>query len=457
MKIYSGKYSKETLESNSLVQNLLKYPEISSTITRQYPQYSVSYFVDGTGRFAKEDMIGDNKFQWAIQGRTNRPSTCTGTSTGTGASNAQFSVEFEENYFNPYDLIRFQSGVNAIVLGEPTSSAGGWTFQMKLQSNDTASAIVAADVVGGITVGKIGTQFPEKSQTGFQNHAFPDWHTNYIGINRKSFDISGSALTDITWVENNGQRLWYFKDEEEQRETFMYENEFQDWYGRSTMDVSGNCTTIDPSTGRPLVSGDGILAQIDASNIDTYSGVLTHNRLTDFLALLGMNTGISNNRWMVYTGTAGMVAFHNAMVSFLMPSGSGIYDLIGGKEITIGPNFKSYSAMGHTMTLVWAPIFDDPNIHSAVDPISGLLKESFRMVFLNFGIKAGESNIERKIKGAGGMNRGLIMKYRPGMMNPYDMNSMTAPSSNDSFGVDYLREAGIVVRNPLSCGMLIFA
>ena len=92
MKFHKGSYGKETVQSNALVTNLLKYPEIAKTLIRQYPQYSLNYFVDGTSRFAKEEIIGDNAFKWAVLGRTNRPSTLTGGGAGTGAGNASFTT-----------------------------------------------------------------------------------------------------------------------------------------------------------------------------------------------------------------------------------------------------------------------------------------------------------------------------------------------------------------------------
>ena len=101
MRFNTGTYSKDTIENNSLVTNLLKYPEISKALIRQFPQYSLTYFLEGTGRFAKEELIGDNAFKWAILGRLNRPSTCTGAGAGTGVGNTTFTVEFVENYLNP--------------------------------------------------------------------------------------------------------------------------------------------------------------------------------------------------------------------------------------------------------------------------------------------------------------------------------------------------------------------
>lgn len=457
MKFSSGTYGKDTIESNSLVNNLLKFPEIAKTIIRQYPQYSLNYFVDGTSRFAKEELIGDNSFRWAIQGRLNRPSTCTGVIVGTGVGFTTFTVEFEENYLNPNDIVRFSDENQAIILGEPVITAGGYTFTMALQTNDAAANIAAAAVAAGKTANTTGSAFPEGSDRGYENHVYPDWYINHIGIARKSISITGPAATDILWVENGGQKLWFFKAESDTRDEFMYQKELDSWYSTSTMDANGNSTVIGLD-GKPIVKGDGILRQIDASNVDTYNGVLTEKRLTDFLAQLKLNTGNKNSHWMVFTGTGGQVAFHEAMKNLVYPSGNLVYDASVGKETEIGVNFTSYNALGCRLTLVPTALFDDPNLHgNNIDPVSGMPKESFRMVFLDMGVTNGVSNIERKVKGAGGINRGMIVKYIAGMINPFDSKSMMAANSRDAFVVEYLCESGIIVRNPLSCGQLIFA
>jgi len=458
MRIHRGTYGKDTIESNALVTNLLKYPEIARTIIRQYPQYSLTYFVDGTGRFAKEEVIGENQFRWALLGRLNRPATCTGVFVGNGLAHTVFTVEFEENYFNPNDTIRFKDKSIAIVLGEPTVSAGGYTYSLKLQTNNPASAVDTSSFAAGNTAGKLSTGFGEHSERGYENHVYPDWYTNYLSIYRKAKSISGSALTDITWVEaKDGQRLWFFSDQMHQYDEFLYEMEKDSWYSRSTMDANGSSTVFGPD-GRPVVKGDGILRQIDSANIDTYTGQLTEDRLTDFLAQLALNTGTKNNQWMVYTGTAGMVAFHRAMKDLVYPSGNLVYDALTGRDMEIGVNFTTYNALGHRLTLVHNPIFDDPNLHgSDIDPVTGYINESFRMVFLDMGMTNGVSNIERKVKGAGGINRSMIIKYIPGMVNPFDQSTMTASNSRDGFVCEMMSESGIIVRNPLSCGMLVKA
>lgn len=460
MKYYEGTYGKETQESNALVTNLLKYPEIAKSLIKQYPQYSMTYFVDGTSRFAKEELIGENAFRWAIIGRLNRPSTIVQLVVGgatPGLGNAMFEVEFEENYLNPNDVVRFADKSQAIVIGEPRQTAGGYSYQMKIQTNDSTKFVDPTAIAAGLTVGKVGTGFTEGSERGYENHVYPDWYINHLGITRKASSITGSALTDITWIENNGQRLWFFSDQKHQMDEFLYEQEKSSWYDVSTMDANGNSTVLD-SNGKPIVKGDGILRQIDASNVDTYNGILTEKRITDFLAQLQLNTGNQGQHWMVFTGTAGKVAFHEAMKDLVMPGGNLVYDAATGRDQELGVNFTTYNAIGSRITLAHNPLFDDPNLHgNDTDPRTGFLNESFRMVFMNMGTTNGVANVERKVKGAGGVNRSMIMKYIPGMVDPFNQKSMHAANSRDSFTVEMLSESGIIVRNPLSCGQLIKA
>jgi hypothetical protein len=453
MRFNTGTYGKDTIENNSLVTNLLKYPEISKALIRQFPQYSLTYFLEGTGRFAKEELIGDNAFKWSILGRLNRASTATGVQVGTGAAHATFTVEFVENYFNPNDVVRFKDGTQAIVLGEPVVSGGGFTFTFKLQTNDPAAVLATSNTQVGETANTVGSVFEEGSEKGFENHVYPDWYVNYLTTSRKSKSITGSALTDVTWIENNGQRLWYFTDQNLVMEEYLYQLELSRWYGKSTMDING-VSQVSDNNGKPLVAGDGLLAQIDSANTDTYTGALTEDIIVDFIANLSLNSGKKNNQWMVFTGTAGKVAFHRAMRDLVFQGSSLIYDMDAGRNLELGVHYTTYNALGHRITLVHCPLFDDPNLHTDIDAASGYPKESYRMVFMDMGVTNGVSNVEVKVKGAGGVDRGMIVKYIPGMVNPFDQKSMVSSNSKDGFTCEILSESGLIVRNPLSCGQL---
>ena len=40
------------------------------------------------------------------------------------------------------------------------------------------------------------------------------------------------------------------------------------------------------------------------------------------------------------------------------------------------------------------------------------------------------------------------------MINPYDSKSMLAATADDKFECHWLTQSGIIVRNPLSCGII---
>ena len=161
------------------------------------------------------------------------------------------------------------------------------------------------------------------------------------------------------------------------------------------------------------------------------------------------------------TGTEGRLAFHRAMKDLIVaPAGSftgGSMNGVSG-DIDLGANFVSYSALGNKITIAHCPVFDDPNLHSLAGGTNSFgdnrLKESAKMVFLDFGRTSGVSNIEMVTKGAEGVNRSMIKKYVAGMVNPYDQQAILAANADDKFEAHVLSETGIVVRNPLSCGIL---
>lgn len=457
MLFQKGQFGKSNVEQNSLSQNLLLYPQISKKIIREYPQYSLTYFTEGLGRYAAEKLIGNNAFEWWVKGRTTRPLTATGVSSGNGLGNTAFTVEFVENYANPNDIIRFKNGQQAHVKGAPIETAGGFTYTLQLQTSESTSSLTGSNIVAGTQVGVVGNAHPEASEKGYGNLVYPDKHVNYLSICRAAGSISGSAATDITWIEENGQRLWYFTMEDDVRKDYMYQSELQMWYNLINVDANGNPKVFDLN-GKPIITGDGLLAQIDGGNIGSYSLGLTEKQITNFLADLRYTNGETTAKYMVYTGTLGMREFQQAMKDYYIRDGHVLfYDADTSKPIKLGGDFLQYRAMGLDMTLVYNPLFDDPNLHHNLTS-EGLPKESGKMVFTNMGqLSEGVSNVEILVKGASGISRGFVTKYIAGMIDPFNPNSIMAANSKDQFSVEYLSNKGIILRRPKSCGILDLA
>jgi len=517
-KVYTGTFGSGTSPENSLNTALLQYPEIARTLIQQYPRYSATFLLEKTGRFAKEKVLGDNSFEWKVMGRYNTPSysngwlstdgvTFVGSTANSGASAATagnydemdadgdvFYMSFDGqttgrtgSFLNKYDMVRFQSGATALVLQDPVAdvtraAANGGTATTSSDSvvkfemiDGTANPLLTSDAADEAIIASIGSAFPNGSSGDDvgENYGYPSTYVNYLTTMRKKTSVTGKDITDVTWIENNGHRLWYFTKEQMMMDEYMYQQELQRWYGRTsitdtTVQRPGAYTSSALGLGsgsqqNSIVTGDGLLAQIDSSNQATYSmGALTEDIITEFLAKLSLNaTNAEGNEYVVMTGTEGRLAFHRAMKDLLIaPSGSFTGGSMSGVNgnVELGANFTSYTALGNKLTMAYCPVFDDPNLHSASGGTNGFgdvrLKESAKMVFLDFGKTSGVSNIELITKGAENVNRSFIKKYVAGMINPYDQKSMMAANADDKFEAHLLSESGIIVRNPLSCGVL---
>ena len=512
-KFYTGTYGAGTTAENALNTALLQYPEIARTLISQYPRYAATYLLERTGRYAKEKVLGDNSFEWKVMGRYNAPTYMTGhfSTTGVGAFTAAASVTTTTgviiddadangdqfylicddttagrtgNFLNKWDMVRFQSGATALVIEDPVANTSGsaattdYVVKFEMVGAHDGTSVVAglktADITDEAIVASIGSAFPNGSDGADvgENWVYPSTHTNWLTTMRKKCSVTGKDLTDVTWIENNGSKLWYFTREQQMMDEFMYQQELQRWYGRrSTSDTSvqrpsayshsslGTSGTMASS----VVTGDGLLAQINSSNQASYSmGSLTEDIITEFIAKISLNANSAEgNEWVVFTGTEGRLAFHRAMKDLLVaPAGSmggGSMKGVNG-DVSLGANFTSYSALGNKITVAHCPVFDDPNLHSTAGGTNSFgdnrLKESAKMVFMDFGKTSGISNVELITKGAEGINRSMIKKYVAGMVNPYDQKAMLAANADDKFECHVLSESGIVVRNPLSCGIL---
>ena len=506
-KLYTGTYGSGTTAENALNTALMQYPEIARTLIQQYPRYAATYLLERTGRFAAEKVLGDNSFEWKVMGRYNAPSFSTGffkgvsadtsftssptSSTGIILDGADANGDVFEiiidgtatgrtgDFLNKFDMVRFQSGATAIVKEDPIANTSGSAattdFVVKFEMVDaTAQPLLETDVADEAIIASIGSAFPNGSDGADvgENYVYPSTHQNWLTTMRKKCSVTGKDLTDVTWIENNGSRLWYFTKEQMMMDEFMYQQELQRWYGRKSVTdttvqrpgaYSSSSIGTSGTQASSVITGDGLLAQIDSANQASYSmGSLTEDIITEFIAKISLNTqSAEGNEFVVFTGTEGRLAFHRAMKDLIVaPAGAMTGGSMSGVNgnVDLGANFTSYSALGNKITIAHCPVFDDPNLHSSAGGTNSFgdnrLKESAKMVFMDFGKSSGVSNVELVTKGAEGVNRSMIKKYVAGMVNPYDQKAMLAANADDKFECHVLSETGIIVRNPLSCGIL---
>ena len=80
----------------------------------------------------------------------------------------------------------------------------------------TAQSLLETDVADGAIIASIGSAFPYGSDGADvgESWTYPSTHVNWLTTMRKKCSVTGKDLTDVTWIENNGSRLWYFTKEQ---------------------------------------------------------------------------------------------------------------------------------------------------------------------------------------------------------------------------------------------------
>ena len=480
MKVYGAKYDPSyNTADNSLVANMLKYPEIAKKIIELYPRYSMTYLLERLGFGASEKVIGANAFEWKTMERYKQPAVLdvadsTDRSAGDVVTYKIASAEAAGEYchLSVNDVVRIDtSGTTGLVTAVGTANTGtdgqtDVTIKLLQGFNDNLTTDTKFGVIGSaFGQGSLGDEVGEM-------YAYPSTHRNHLTLSRRKCKINGIDLHDVTWVEHNGHRLWYFTKEQQMTDQFMYELELNRWFGKSSVpgDTSSNAISYPGDAGSPTsgfpVMGDGIIAQIDSGNVFNYTaGALSDNILLETLASLSLNAlRPTGNEYVVFTGMAGMVSFQKAMKAFVGTTANGVNQGSSGpmmvdkagQDVSVGVNFTTYHALGNKLTVVHNPCFDDPNIATLSSGIGGFgaAELSATMVFMDMSVQDGVANVELIAKGAEGYNRNYVKKYVPGMINPNDPSSLMAANGNDTFECHILSESGVIVRNPLSCGIL---
>jgi hypothetical protein len=464
------------VDMNSLSNALMTKPYMATAITQLLgSKYMMPFLTTGLGRVAsKPTLIPHEKFQWAIMGNVKQPISIvgmvypvdgSGDAEFAGKGNSQFVVKLERRYFDLGDVVRFEDGQHCRVQEDPQYDDGVYRYTFKLISDDPTAYIAATALEAGKQVTFVTTAFEEYSEGGSTKEPSPIYFENIPTIHRKSFGVTGSAMTEAAAFDFtiDGQKLTYYCRWQEwlAMQSFMTEIDYWLMYGQKN-EMSDGRIALEGKNGRPVKSGSGLLEQIAYTNSSTYTRLSEEFLLEYVLHLQLQAQAAENSHLIMMTGAGGMKEFNRAMRDKVVVSSNNTADYLmtkTGNSVTFNPNrFKTYEGiLGTTITVVHNPMMDDPNTFPERDPESGLPKESYRMVFLDFGDYQGESNISVYSKGGDGKDRTFVMGYEVGMHTPPGMKeseTVFRSSGLDGYKCHMLAERMLIVKNPYSCGQL---
>ena len=471
------KWTKALTGENSLGNAMLLREDINEVLTYVCgDKYSLSHLLEYGGHVStKMKIVGNRQYHWYLMGNLGRRIRFTRAASGPGTINnglgqAGFFIYCEEDYYNDRDIIRLNSGTHIFVSGKVELI--GNEYRYPVQCLTPTGQYATTDFEAGATSTFVNNANDEWSQGGYGRQFMPEPYTNYMGIHRWGFGISGSANNSIVRIKpkslknkSEGDCIWFTEEEFQQQQQWRKMQEYNRMYGQKSV-LDNGITGLRAPSGREVITGDGLLEQIKYGLRRTYvPGQLTEQFLLDFLSDLLQNSAeASNKKWVVFCGMEFYKEFQRAIKDFMRGQGTMASDVFltkKGQKYKFGTEFDEFHGiLGASFLLIHTTQYDDPIVHGGnLHPVTGRMRESGRATFVDFSDYGGEKNITLMARGVKGRSRQFVRKILPGMEMPHGMSESSdiAVTAQDGFKIEYLSETSLKVTNPYACGELMYA
>ena len=314
----------------------------------------------------------------------------------------------------------------------------------------------------GRQVSRIGSAYEEYSdEADIINYQTPFKMRNHLQNLRLTYDITGDAYSTVLAIAlkdpETGKSSYLWSD-------YQYWKALREWKKReetallfSKSNRLSDGTYINKGTnGRVVPTMSGLLEQISPANIRYYT-TLTAELFEDYLFDLCYNIlGTNERKFVALTGEMGIREFDRILkekvASFHLCDN--VFVTGSGQNLTLGGQFTTYKMTnGIELSLKRCPMFDNMELFRQLHPLTGKPLMSYTFLFVDISNSDGQSNIVKVCR----KGREFVQWYTGGSVAPNGYaNSINTLRSNsrDGYQVHFLGEVGIMVRNPLSCGIL---
>ena len=469
LQLYQSKKFAGLTDQNHLASAYLTEPETVNNVLSFIFGYNYGNPLQLlTGGLGRSQIITNRQYDWNLIGDLEEPIAIVGNygdlGSTPGLGGEPFRIKLAKKHFVSGEVLVLDNrSYPVIVDGDPVNEGSFFGYTLKLLTPNPSIYVPTALLAAGSQVSKDYSAFEEgSSRSGITTYATPFKLRNHLTTQRKTYEITGSASTDVMTIvmkdPKSGKKsaMWADVQQWTALEQWYREGERADVYSIYNAKANG---TVDlfGETGRPVYIGSGLREQISPANQRTYT-VLTENIIREFLIDLSYNVIDKGQRkFVALCGEFFMDAFDRAMrvsanrlnlIDTHFVSGS-------GQDLALEGQFTSYKGLNGTeITLMHMPLYDDPVHSRQLHPVTGRPIESYRATFIDFGLYDGKSNIMKVAK----KDRENVMWQTSGSVSAAGHSTSISnirSNTTDGYAIHMLRESGIMIQNPLSCGELI--
>ena len=478
LQLYRGRRFSDLVDENMISNALLTKPhEVSGLLSLVFgtKDDGVSTAIDLiTGGLGKTMIIDNREFEWSVQidsdhavnivwAKWNGKEIGYGDTVTPGINNTPIYLALEERFFGPgailsFDDYRFQVRIN----GVPYQDGSAWVYEVFVVDGSSAAYIPWEFLMPGRQVSRIGSAYEEYSdEADIINYQTPFKMRNHLQTLRLTYDITGDTYSTVLAIA--------LKDPETGKTSYLW-SDYQYWialrewkrreekallFSKSNRLADGTYLTKG-TNGRPAPTMSGLFEQISPANIRYYTQ-LTAELLEDYLFDLCYNIlGTNERKFIALTGEMGIREFDRILKEKV--ASFNLIDTVfvtgSGQNLTLGGQFTTYKMTnGIELTLKRCALFDNMEMFRQLHPLTGKPLMSYTFLFVDLGNRDGQANVVKVCR----KGREFVQWCTGGSVIPSGYgNSINTLRSNsrDGYQVHFLGEEGIMLRNPLSCGIL---
>lgn len=378
MKVFDFTTVKPSMGSTKTYEDFAKFlgaaPHRLGIVSRMFPDLTASYLTESLMNIytnqksaSKFQSIDAFVFEWEIDVDYIKRVAFAAVPTGTGANGSDIVMAFTERYYEKYDTFRIEKSRQQVIVKQgPFRKADNyWEVYVQLIDNDYQSVLDASACQPGMQTRFLTNYHPELSEEGYTKYQSNiERHRGHISTHRNdiSFSAQFAALEDVfvRTGKNEGKgsssEVIYKmkKKEKELLENFLFSRNNALLFGKTNVDKNGKVTVFDQDTNRPIVMGDGIIAQIERYankyayaklSINVFDTVMEHMRQKSKSSTGNMYSFVVNERlWNQIQRTL------REYLKDWKTDGAFFYSQKAGKTVSVGTTFDSYIFGGNQIT-----------------------------------------------------------------------------------------------------------
>lgn len=480
LQLYRGRRFSDLVDENMISNALLTKPhEVAGLLSLVFgtKDDGVSTAIDLiTGGLGKTMIIENREYEWSVMIDSEhavniRYAKWNGQEINysnygdvtPGINGTPIYLGLEERWFGPGAILSFDN-VNFQVrtTGVPYQDGSTWVYECYVAEGFAGSYIPGEYLLPGRQVSRIGSAYEEYSdEADIINYQTPFKMRNNLTTLRLTYDITGDAYSTVLAIA--------LKDPETGKTSYLW-SDYQYWvalrewkrreekfllFSHSNRNADGTYA-LRGTNGRPVPVSAGLFEQISPANVRYYTK-LTAELFEDYLFDLCYNLlGTNERKFIALTGEMGIREFDR-----ILKEKAASFNLIdtkfitgSGQELTLGGQFTTYKMTnGIELTVKRCALFDNMELFRQLHPLTGKPLMSYTFLFVDLGQRDGQANVVKVCR----KGREFVQWFTGGSVAPNGYaNSINTLRSNsrDGYSVHFLGEMGIMLRNPLSCGIL---